>query len=197
MTASSLRALPVPDTEPPLDLVTVDRQGWLTTARRAPRPAVQGVLSLVVNDPVRYDSVGYDSVRYDAVGYDAVGYDEEPARGPQPTSTRDLPPAADWGGRLLRLVVEVMCGQRPRAQLLRWTTPAVHDQVLAQMLPRSRRGSTPKSQQPRISSVRVCEPVDGVAEVSAVVHGGHRTRAIALRMEGRDGRWQATVLETG
>lgn len=47
---------------------------------------------------------------------------------------------------------------------------------------------------PRLCSVRVSEPADGVAEVSAVVRHGARTRAVALRLEGMDGRWQCTVL---
>jgi hypothetical protein len=41
----------------------------------------------------------------------------------------------------------------------------------------------------------VDEPADGVAEVCAVVSHGERFRAIALRLEGIDGRWRCTVLQ--
>jgi hypothetical protein len=38
--------------------------------------------------------------------------------------------------------------------------------------------------------VRVCIPAEGVAEASAVVDEGARTRALALRLEADDGRWR-------
>ena len=41
------------------------------------------------------------------------------------------------------------------------------------------------------------EPVDGVAEVAALVRRGARSTAVALRLEGLDGRWQCTALELG
>jgi hypothetical protein len=46
-------------------------------------------------------------------------------------------------------------------------------------------------------SVRICQPTDGVAEVSATVRSGARARAIAFRMEGVDGRWRVTALDIG
>jgi hypothetical protein len=48
-----------------------------------------------------------------------------------------------------------------------------------------------------VRSVRVSEPTDGVAEVCAIVQQGPRCRAIALRLEGIDGRWQCTALQIG
>ena len=48
-----------------------------------------------------------------------------------------------------------------------------------------------------VRSVHVSEPVDGVAEVCAIVQQGPRCRAIALRLEGIDGRWQCTALHIG
>jgi len=49
----------------------------------------------------------------------------------------------------------------------------------------------------RLRRLIVSEPADGVAEVTAVVERGPRTRALALRMEGRDGRWVVTALQMG
>ena len=46
-----------------------------------------------------------------------------------------------------------------------------------------------------VRSVHVCEPTDGVAELAAVVRRGSRMAAIALRLEGVDGRWQCTALQ--
>ena len=48
-----------------------------------------------------------------------------------------------------------------------------------------------------VGRIRVCEPVDGVAEVSAVAHRGGRAHAVAARLEGIDGRWRCTVLQIG
>lgn len=176
MTATALRSLPVPNTEPPLEATPAEPRGWLTLPSSSGPSAVQGVLALVVTDPPTADEDDF---------------------GPRPTATRDLPPAKDWGRRLVQVVVEVMCGQRPPTQLLRWTAQNVYDEVLAQTLPRPRPGSPAPRRRSRISSVRVCEPVDGVAELSAVVRGQHRVQALALRLEGRDGRWQVTAIETG
>jgi hypothetical protein len=46
-------------------------------------------------------------------------------------------------------------------------------------------------------NVRVCEPADGVAEVSAVFRRADRVRAIAFRIQGVDGRWRITALQLG
>jgi hypothetical protein len=48
-----------------------------------------------------------------------------------------------------------------------------------------------------IRSVRVCEPADGVAELSAVVQVGTRYRAVAARLEGLNGRWRCVRLQLG
>ena len=45
-----------------------------------------------------------------------------------------------------------------------------------------------------VSSVHVSEPADGVVEASAVAVGGPRARAVAVRLEGWDGRWRCTRL---
>ena len=48
-----------------------------------------------------------------------------------------------------------------------------------------------------VRSIHVSEPADGVAEVAALVRRGARSTAVALRLEGLDGRWQCTALELG
>ncbi len=48
-----------------------------------------------------------------------------------------------------------------------------------------------------VRSVHVSEPTPGVAEVCALVWNGQRARAIALRLQGRHGRWQCTSLLIG
>ena len=60
-----------------------------------------------------------------------------------------------------------------------------------------RRGAAPSTRQAVVRGVRVCLPADGVAEASAVVIDADRVRAVAVRLEGLDGRWRATALEVG
>jgi hypothetical protein len=48
-----------------------------------------------------------------------------------------------------------------------------------------------------VGAVHVCEPVDGVAEVTAVAHRSGRAHAVAARLEGLDGRWRCTALQVG
>jgi len=109
--------------------------------------------------------------------------------GPLPTPRCELPAPGPWAGRLVQAFVEVMSGDRPIGQLIRWT----HEDVYAQLrtLTTRRPGRRVRAQ---VRSVHVTEPLDGVAEVCAVVHDGVRARAYALRLEGADGRWCCTDL---
>lgn len=114
----------------------------------------------------------------------------DPDFDPQPTPRSALPEPRGWSGRLVQAMVEVLAGDRPSAQLVRWTTGDVYDEV-RQRVRSDARGAT----RPVVRSLHVCEPADGVAEVCALVQRGMRSTAIALRLEGVDGRWQCTALE--
>ncbi len=48
-----------------------------------------------------------------------------------------------------------------------------------------------------VRRVRVCEPADGIVEACAVVVSHGRVRALAIRLEGLDGRWLVTALTIG
>ena len=115
----------------------------------------------------------------------------------QPTDRSALPPAGPWAARLAQAVLEVCTAGRPVAQLVRWTDPSVYQALALRYVPRARRDvnrrRVPVAEQVR--SVHVCEPADGVAEVSVVIAGGERPRAMALRIEGWKGRWVCTALD--
>ena len=117
--------------------------------------------------------------------------------GPQRTPRALLPAPTPWAGRLVQAIVEVIGGARPVAQLVRWTSTDVYDSVRR----RSRYLAVADDGARRVGSivrsVHVVEPADGVAEVCAVVQHGSRCRAVALRLEGVDGRWQCTALQLG
>jgi hypothetical protein len=48
-----------------------------------------------------------------------------------------------------------------------------------------------------VRSVHICHPETGVAEVAAHLRTSGRSRAMALRLEIRRGRWVCTALELG
>jgi hypothetical protein len=122
--------------------------------------------------------------------------------GPLRTARADLPDPQLWAGRLAQGVVEVCGGDRPVSQLLRWTSHEVYLALAAQHRPRARTAPRPGSNVrvlrqrcDQVRSVHVCEPADGVAEASAVVAGATRWWALALRLEGLNGRWVLTSVE--
>jgi Family of unknown function (DUF6459) len=168
-----LRVLPIPDTEP-----APDSAPYVAGGHRGGGVNVQPMLALaLVSTP------------------EPIFGPDDPQFAARPTSTNDLPDPAAWAGRMTQAVIEALSGVRPLAQLVRWTRVDVYAALqrrcaLAATRPQSGRRSV-------VRSVRICEPADGVVEASAVVVAGGRVQAVALRLEGLDGRWQMTALELG
>lgn len=104
----------------------------------------------------------------------------------QHTSARDLPDAAQWAGRVLRAVAETACGVRPDAQASRFFDEPAW---------RVARAFVRQQARPRLRRVVVNDVLDGVVEVVALVDFGTRCRALALRIEGLDGRWVITTAQ--
>jgi hypothetical protein len=188
---SVLRHLPAPASEPPYDDEDTGR------GPAGPPPgAVQGTLALAFVLPNGMPATpaappGLRLVPRPTAEDDADAVDF----GPQPTPTAELPTARGWAARFAQAIVEVLAGDRPVSQLVRWTTTAVYDDLAALVVGP---GAVPTSAARGIvRSVHVSEPVDGVAEVAALVRRGARSTALALRLEGLDGRWQCTALELG
>jgi Family of unknown function (DUF6459) len=113
----------------------------------------------------------------------------------QPTSRQMLPEAEVFATRFIQALLETLVGRRPPAQLREWTTAAVFASVSQQVGRRS--WAHPGSPPPTMHSIRIGEPADGVAEVSAVIQRGQRYLAIAARLEGLDGRWRCVALRVG
>jgi hypothetical protein len=169
---SPLRRLPVPVSEPnPLQ----------THQRTRPQvPPTQGTLALAFTER-QLDS------------------EVDPVFGPQPTSTKDLPDPKAACSAMVQAVVEVLGGIRPASQLARWLAADVYNAISrrASLAARMRRGAVPPGRAAVVRAVRVCLPADGIVEGSAVVIEQGRVRAVALRLEGLDGRWRATAVEIG
>jgi len=114
--------------------------------------------------------------------------------GPAWSRRAELPDPQAVGRRLVTLTLEAFAGRRPVAQLQPLVSPPLFTALTERGRPRwCTEGTAPLA----VSSVRVCEPVDGVAEVSAVARRAGRAHAIAARLEGIDGRWRCTALQIG
>lgn len=124
-----------------------------------------------------------------------------PAADPEPAPAASSTPIANprrFAGPFAQGVAEVLMGVRPPQQLAQVTTFEVLGQLernAGRLAPRIVRGAA--RPRPRVSTIRLCEPAAGVAEVSAVVDTGVRRRALAMRLEAIAGRWQCTVLRVG
>jgi hypothetical protein len=106
-----------------------------------------------------------------------------------------------WAHRYAQAAVEIVGGDRPASQLLRWTVPRVYADLArrAQLVARAA-GQRPgqgrvQAVRPQVVGVRTCFVEPEAAEVSAHVRYGHRSRALALRFEVRDDRWQCVAME--
>lgn len=107
-----------------------------------------------------------------------------------------------WAHRFTQAAVEIAGGDRPVTQLLRWTTPAVYEDlarraqlVRASVLREASCGRRLQAVRPQVASIHTCWVEAEAAEVSARVRYGHRSRAVAVRFERRADRWQAVALE--
>jgi Family of unknown function (DUF6459) len=105
-----------------------------------------------------------------------------------------------WAARFAQATVEVLGGDRPLPQLLRWTSARVYAdldrrvRILGRAAPAPQRLRTVR---PQVRSVHVCRPAPAIAEVSVHVRHGHRSRALAARLEHREGRWLCVALQLG
>ena len=105
-----------------------------------------------------------------------------------------------WAARFAQAVVEVTGGDRPVTQLLRWTSARVYAdlnrrvRIMAQNRPAGQRMRTIR---PQVRSVHVFQPAPTSAEVSVHVRYGQRSRALAARLEQRNGHWTCTALLVG
>ena len=132
MTVPTLRRLPVPVSEPPFDDEYADRPAPCTAV-----PAVQGTLALafVLPSGVPAQPTAPPELRLlpSPARPEAEETADEVEFGPQPTASSDLPEVRGWAGRFAQALVEVLAGDRPMAQLVRWTNATVYDELTARL----------------------------------------------------------------
>jgi len=117
---------------------------------------------------------------------------------PQVTPASQLPDPEPLLRRLTQGALEVLAGVREVEQLARWFSEdafrALVTRANLSARARSARGVAPARPSFQILSIRQDAPAEGVVESAIVVAGPGRTRAVAIRLEGLDGRWRATSL---
>ena len=170
-----------PDVEgPSLRLLTGGRAAVPAKARRKSRSKPSAETAEPVEEPVD------------------EGVDEDAVFAAQRTPRDELPPPRAFGARLVQALAEATTGERPLSQLAPYLSRPVYQRLERHFAGTVRgTGSAGQDNRANVRSVRVCEPSDGVAELAAVVRRGGRMAAVALRLEGVDGRWQCTALQIG
>lgn len=88
---------------------------------------------------------------------------------------------------LVAAVVEVLCGRRPPHQLQQWASPAVADHVEQLCSPHHRHDW-------RLRSLRAQQPTDHTVEVTVHLTQTGHSRAAAMQLSRRQGRWEITEL---
>ena len=168
----TLRLLPVPPSDPPYD---DELPGWhpnrIPAPVRAPLRRIATPLRLVPALPSAH---------------------EEDDDVPTLTPCADLPAARPFAHALVVRALEVFAGLRPVAQLQRDTSLELYDDLERRL--RSRPAPGGRAPRSAVRSVHVQERPEGVAEVCATVQRGPRAGAVALRLEGVNGRWRCTEL---
>jgi len=166
----ALRLLPAPSADPPYDdEISVRSPAREPALRLAPAP-----LRLVP----------------------ALPGQEQPWARPR-TRLDELAPAHLFARSLVQRLLEVLAGVRPVAQLQRDTSPELYTRLEELVVARPRTtGARPDSR--AVRSVHVQTQPQGVAEVCATIKrltpAGPRASALALRLEGLEGRWCCTEL---
>jgi hypothetical protein len=198
----TIRLTAVPDTDPPFDdeLSAGHRVRRLPTAAAGSAPAAPAASAAAGSAPARSAPAGSAPITDFTAASTATAplvasaevpdMSHAPDVGVRPTPSAQLPAAQRTATALSRALIEVLTGARPVNQLRAHCAPPVFAGLLDRT-PLSGAGMA------RLQSVHVCEPVDGVAEVSAVFRRGQRVRVIAFRLTGLDGRWLISALQVG
>jgi hypothetical protein len=162
----------------------------ITSLPVTPVASVQGTLALDLGPPLDVPEPALrarpgDSARLDVVPVDLV----ERRRFEQ------------HAARLGAAVVEIVGGDRPVSQVLRWTTPEVYQDLarraylVSQAVGRRPGTGGVQSVRPQLVGAHTSFVSPRCAEVSLHVRYGRRSRAVAARFELIRDRWQICALE--
>lgn len=117
---------------------------------------------------------------------------------PQRSTTSELPDPEPLLRNLTHCAIEALAGARDLEQLARWVTDDVYRRLQKRVIlaDRSRRARGVSAQRPvfTVGRIHCSEPADGIVEAVLIVEQRHRFRAVAIRLEGFDTRWRASVI---
>lgn len=126
-------------------------------------------------------------------GHPALACPNEPESGPPCTN-------GNGDGRpdpelvlptLARLVTEVLAGRRALGQVAPMMTPAVVVRLAARLRQQYRSEAVP-TDRVTVQHAAACWVSDRACEGVVTVNDGHRTTALAIRIERYDGRWRVS-----
>jgi hypothetical protein len=166
---------------------TTPREATVTSIR-VPVASVQGTLALDLSP--RHAPPEVPGTRWRATVADVVPIDPD-QRGR----------LHQWVHRFVQASAEIVGGDRPVSQLLRWTSAPVYADLQRRALLVARAGGHQpgvgrvQPVRPHVVSVHTSIVSPGVAEASARVRYGARSRALALRFEKHRDRWVCTAME--
>lgn len=107
-----------------------------------------------------------------------------------------------WVERHAQAAVEIVAGDRPATQLVRWNHADVHQDLVRRAVLVARagrrepgRGRPPGVTRPRVHGVRLSFLSATTVEAAVHLRHGERSRALAARFEVHRGRWICTALE--
>jgi hypothetical protein len=107
----------------------------------------------------------------------------------------------EWTRRFVQAAVEIVGGDRPVSQLLRWTLPEVYDDLRRRTMLVARAGghqpglARVQPVRPRVLSVHTCFLRPDAVEAAVHVRYGERSRALAARFERIQQRWVCAALD--
>lgn len=141
-----------------------------------------------------------------AITQGTLALDLQPRLEPPPTATLPIGrqrrhSIEEWVRRFAQAAVEIVGGDRPVTQLLRWSSRDVYADLerRAQLVARAGRHQAGQGRvqpvRPKVLGVHLCFLDREVVEVSAHVRYGEHSRALAARFEERQQRWCCTALE--
>jgi len=118
--------------------------------------------------------------------------------GRQRTPAASLPDPMALVRNLARCAVEIMAGARDPEQISRWLEPAAYSRLVlrAVVAARARQAKGRRTSMPTVTigACRIDTPTDDAVEAVIIVHTPARSRAVAMRLIGIDGRWRASEL---
>ncbi len=106
-------------------------------------------------------------------------------------SLRKLPDPKTWTEQLAIGIAEVLVGDRPAFQLIRYLAFDVYCSVERQAI---KHQSDAKRVRPLLRCVQVSQLNETVVNASAVIQKGLRGRAMAMRLVAESDRWRCTEL---